>query len=74
MNFLSHLNPFKQPTAEQIRQVQLEQAERMALEHESAAEHHDALATMYRGRIERLRAAAPDAHHAIELKTGRRVA
>lgn len=74
MSIFNRMNPFKLPTSEQIRQVQLEEAERMALEHESAAEHHDALVTMYKGRADRLRAAAPDAHQAIDLKTGRRVA
>lgn len=46
---------FRIPAAQKIAQRQLEEAERLLLEHEAAAEHHDALATMYRGRIERLR-------------------
>lgn len=46
---------FRIPTARKIAMRQLEDAERAALEHEAAAEHHDALATMYSGRAERLR-------------------
>ena len=47
---------FRIHAAQKIAQRQLEEAERLLLEHEAAAEHHDALATMYRGRIDRLRA------------------
>lgn len=38
----------------------LYEARRALIEHEAAAEHHDALATMYRGRIERLESNAAD--------------
>ena len=55
------LNLFRAPSAEEIHTDQLEDARRLALEHEAAAEHHDALATMYRGRIQRLEAASRDA-------------
>lgn len=77
MSFLIHFNPFKQPTPEQIRAKQAEEAERSALEHEANAEYSQAMATMYRNRVERLRyTATPTSHdhQAIEFKTGRRVA
>lgn len=46
---------FRVPSAKTIAQRQLESAERTLLEHEAHAEFHDAMATMYRDRIERLR-------------------
>lgn len=52
--FLTDL--FRRVTAADIRREQLAEAEALALEHEAAAEHHDALATMYRHRAERLMA------------------
>jgi len=41
-------------SSEDIAQGQLREAQMQALHHEASAEHHDALATMYRARIERL--------------------
>lgn len=49
------MNRFRE-TADDIRQQKLFEAEREAVEHELASEHHEALAMMYRGRVERLRA------------------
>ena len=46
---------FRRVTAVDIITAQHEQAQVLALEHEAAAEHHAALAQMYRERIERLR-------------------
>ena len=54
MKFLSKL--FTTPTAREIAQGQLEDAERLALEHRAAAEHHHALAAMYQQRAVRLAA------------------
>ncbi|QNP48453.1 hypothetical protein [Diaphorobacter aerolatus] len=47
---------FLNPTVVYMRRIQrgLEEARMAALEHESAAEHHAALATMYRDRVRRL--------------------
>ena len=53
MSFLKSL--FKPVGATKVRDQQLFEAQRLALEHEAAAEHHDALATMYRARVERLK-------------------
>lgn len=39
---------------DQVAKDQLYEARRLVLEHEAAAEHHDALAVMYRNRVERL--------------------
>ena len=51
MNWLKHLMR-RTPAS---RETELLAEARMALvEHEAAAEHHDALATLYRHRIERL--------------------
>lgn len=51
MNWLKHLCR-KTPAS---REAELLTDARMALvEHEAAAEHHDALATLYRHRVERL--------------------
>ena len=49
---------FMNPTIVYMRRIQsgLEEARMAALEHESAAEHHAALATMYRDRVRRLQA------------------
>ena len=49
---------FMNPTIVYMRRIQsgLEEARMAALEHESAAEHHAALATMYRERTRRLQA------------------
>ncbi|MBF5005640.1 hypothetical protein [Diaphorobacter caeni] len=49
---------FMNPTIVYMRRIQsgLEEARMAALEHESAAEHHAALATMYRERARRLQA------------------
>lgn len=48
-------NPFRRPPAAEVYQDQLYDAERHYAEHMAAAEHHAALAGMYRGRIERIR-------------------
>ena len=48
-------NPFKLPTADNVRQQQLQDAERFHLEHKAAAEFHASMASMYAARIERLR-------------------
>lgn len=58
---------FRIPAARKIAMRHLEDAERHALEHEAAAEHHDALATMYRGRVERLRAYLASGQAAAQL-------
>lgn len=58
---------FHRITAAQIREQQLAEADALALEHEAAAEHHDALATMYRARAERLRSM----DQPIDITTGR---
>ena len=69
------INIFRTPNAAMIAQRQLEEAERLALEHEAAAEHHDALATMYRGRADRLRAyLAGSDDKPVDVKTGLRAA
>ena len=47
---------FTPVSAAEVVTTQLYEAERLALEHEASAEHHDALAIMYRSRVERLRA------------------
>lgn len=55
MKFLRSI--FSRPAPEAAMQTMLYEARRAAIEHEAAAEHHDALAMMYRSRIERLEAA-----------------
>lgn len=45
---------FRRRTAADIVVEQVFEAERLAVEHEAAAEHHDALAKMYRARLKRL--------------------
>jgi len=47
-------NPFRTITAREIAEHQQHEAERQALEHEAASEHHAALAQMYRARLARL--------------------
>ena len=66
---------FKPPPADIIVSEQLYEAQRKLVDHEAAAEHHAALAEMYRRRIERLtiRDDGDRATVAIELKTGRRL-
>ena len=66
---------FKPPPADIIVTEQLYEAQRKLVDHEAAAEHHAALAEMYRRRIERLtiRDDGDRATVAIELKTGRRL-
>lgn len=49
------LNWFRRRTADDIVADQAFEAERLAVEHEAAAEHHEALAHMYRARLKRLR-------------------
>lgn len=53
MKFL--LSLFRPRTAEEELREQLAEAERRALEHFAAGEHHMALAAMYRQRADRLR-------------------
>ena len=48
------LKYFTPSTPEQIVQNQMMDARRLVLEHEAAAEHHSALARMYRLRVQRL--------------------
>lgn len=48
---------FGKETADKVAARQLQEAERLALEHAAAAEHHGALARMYQERIRRLSAA-----------------
>lgn len=48
---------FTRTDPKKVMEAQLYEAERHAIEHEAAAEHHDALATMYRGRVARLKEA-----------------
>lgn len=57
MNWLKQLCR-KQPESREADL--LFEARRAVIEHEAAAEHHDALALMYRGRIERLEAHAKE--------------
>ena len=73
MSFFKNLNSFKMLTPAQIRAKQQEEAERAILEHEASAEYHDAMATLCRARLERLRATEQQ-HLAIDFKTGRRIA
>ena len=47
---------FRKLTLADIIKQDIAAAEVLAHDHEKAAEHHDALATMYRGRVERLKA------------------
>ncbi len=42
------------PKPDKIRKTQLEEAQRMALDHKAAAEYNSAMAEMYARRIERL--------------------
>lgn len=51
------INPWHKETASDIVTEKLAEAEREALAHELAAEHHHALAVMYRQRAERLKRA-----------------
>lgn len=79
MNTLSEL--FRRLPIEAIVDEQLYDAQRRLLEHEAAAEHHSALAEMYRRRVHRLvqgglRAEVIDPIEdtsAIDLKTGKRL-
>ncbi len=72
---------FKRPPIHAIADEQLYDAQRKLLDHEAAAEHHAALAEMYRRRVHRLsqgslRAEVIDPVEdtaAIDLKTGRRL-
>lgn len=48
------IDVFRQPSVERLLQQQLDDAKRNAVMHEAAAEHHEALALMYRSRAERL--------------------
>lgn len=47
---------FQRQDADHIRLEQLFEAERQAVQHEAAAEHHAALAVMYAARVVRLNA------------------
>ncbi len=69
---------FKRAPIEAIADEQLYEAQRQLLAHEAAAEHHAALAEMYRRRVQRLmqgslRAEIIEETAAIDLKTGRRL-
>ena len=73
---------FKRMPIDHLVDEQLYNAQRHLLEHEAAAEHHAALADMYRRRISRLMQAGPtrdsaallhDDTAAIDLKTGKRL-
>ncbi len=79
---MSHIAElFKRMPIEVIVQEQIYDARRKLLEHEAAAEHHAALAEMYRRRIQRLlptgtrteTAELVEDPIAIDLKTGRRL-
>lgn len=52
---------FKRTAVEKVMQDQLYEARRHAVEHEASAEHHAALAKMYRERAQRLEAQLPPA-------------
>lgn len=47
---------FRPASVADIRREQLQTAQLYCLEHSSAAEHHQALASMYAKRVQRLRA------------------
>lgn len=72
---------FRRMPIEAIVDEQLYDAQRKLLEHEAAAEHHAALAEMYRRRVHRLlhgslRAEVVEVSEetaAIDLKTGKRL-
>lgn len=69
---------FKRVPIASLVDEQLYDAQRKLLEHEAAAEHHAALADMYRRRVQRLVQAGPrmevvDDTAAIDLKTGKRL-
>ncbi len=68
---------FKRAPIEAMVDEQLYEAQRQLLAHEAAAEHHAALAEMYRRRSQRLmgslRAEIVEDTAAIDLKTGRRL-
>jgi len=51
---LKFLNRFRESPTDRLEE-QLFEAERMQIEHQSSAEHHQALANMYAGRISRVR-------------------
>ena len=53
-NHTTTMNLFKRITAEKLIADQLYEARRSKVEHEEAAEHHNALAVMYGNRIRRL--------------------
>lgn len=52
---------FKRRTVGEVFAAQLYEAEVSAAEHQASAEHHQALADMYAGRVERLRRVLDDA-------------
>lgn len=68
---------FKRSSIDTLIDEQLYDAQRQLLAHEAAAEHHSALAEMYRRRTQRLmgslRAEVVEDAAAIDLKTGRRL-
>lgn len=47
---------FKKEPVDRVVQDMLYEAERLALHHHAAGEHHLALATMYKARVARLKA------------------
>lgn len=59
---------FRMPNASDIRRQQIEEAARLALSCQAAAEHHQALATMYRARVRRLE--QEEAQQAQQMEVG----
>jgi hypothetical protein len=51
---------FRQPTADEIAARLAADAARAAIEHEASAEHHAALAAMYKARAARLGVPKPE--------------
>lgn len=64
---------FGLPKPDNIRKTQLEEAQRMALDHKASAEYHAAMAEMYARRIERLQSEI-DQDKPVDVKSGLRVA
>lgn len=54
MKFFQFFNPFRKPSAAQLKQEQLEEAERQLLTQESLAAYHQKMAEYYRESITRL--------------------
>lgn len=76
MNLLTEM--FRRASIDTLIDEQLYDAQRQLLAHEAAAEHHAALAEMYRRRTQRLmqgslRAEIVEDTAAIDFKSGRRL-